>query len=475
VTPTPNPATTGDVSYFVNVSDPSDVGIPTGSVSVSDGASGSCGIAVLDGTGSGTCAIEEPVGSFTITASYSGDTNYDPNTVTASETVNPATPVVTVTPQSGAKTGLVTYGVSVAGPAGAVVPSGSVSVSDGTNSCNVTALSGTGTGSCSISEGAGSYTATATYPGDSNYATANGSAGETVAKATPTVTPSGPAGTVTAGSITYSVVVAGTTGAPVATGSVVVTDAAGGTCTIPLSGGTGQCSIFETPNVGGYFLNFVYAGDTNYLGSHAHFTQKVGYAPTTVTVTPNKNPALVTGTGTVSVKYTVSLSSTTGLPSPTGTAIVTDGAGNSCKIAKFTAGIGACSITEGWGSYSVGVSYSGDGNYTSGTGSVTEYVATKTLTVFSASPNPVASKGSVTLTATVTSDYPGAGSPSGQVVFVVGGVAQPAVPVTGGVATLVITARSAKSTVTVNVSAEFQSSNTDTWANSTGKGSYEVS
>jgi hypothetical protein len=59
---------------------------PTGSVTVKDSA-GSCDISALS-AGSGKCSITEAAGSFTVTASYAGDTNFVAATGQKSETVN---------------------------------------------------------------------------------------------------------------------------------------------------------------------------------------------------------------------------------------------------------------------------------------------------------------------------------------------------------------------------------------------------
>jgi len=478
VTPTPSPATTGSVSYQVTVTDPTDSGTPTGSVSVSDGASGACNISALDGTGSGTCSIEEPVGSYTVTASYAGDSNYSSAQGTASETVNPATPTVTVTPQAGAKTGDVSYGVNVAGPAGAVVPTGTVTVSDGTNQCTTNALDGTGSGSCSIGEGAGTYSITATYSSDSNYTSAQGFASETVGQATPALHPAGPTGAVT-GSVTFSVSVTGTTGGPTPTGTVAVNvlpiTGTSPACTITLVSGAGNCQMFLTPNL--YTIKFAYSGDTNYVRADTGttFKQTVSPAPVTVAVTA-KDPAPAGTAGTASVKYKVTVTGQIGLANPTGSVVVEDGTGGTCTIGKLsTSGAGSCFITEALGSYAVSATYSGDGNYASGGGNLTEYVGTKTTTALGVVGSPVTPGGNVTLTATVSSSASGASTPQGQVTFVIGGVAQTPVAVSGGVATLVYTVPSGTAAGKVTVKAEFQSSDTNTWFNSNKGGSFKVS
>jgi hypothetical protein len=358
VTASPSPASTGAVSYGVAVTDPTNAGTPTGTVAVSDGTSdNSCEITLA--SGAGTCALEESPGTYTITASYSGDSNYGPASGSASETVNAATPTVSVTPQAGAEAGQVSYSFTVAGPSGAVTPTGSVTVSDGSNSCGPTALV-SGSGTCSIDEGAGVYTVTASYGSDSNYSTATGSATETVgqtAPATPTVSVTPQAGA-EAGDVSYGVNVAGPSGAPVPTGSVTVTDNTGAYCTISDldATGSGSCSIEETP--GTYTLTASYGSDANYATATGTATETVGQATPTVTVTPQ------VGATPGSVSYVVSVAGP-GAITPTGTVNVFDGT-NLCTVSLADGN--TCSISEGVGVYTVTASYSGDGNYTNAFG-----------------------------------------------------------------------------------------------------------
>jgi hypothetical protein len=463
-------ATTGPVSYGVTVAGPAGAVVPTGSVTVSDGTN-SCGISLA--SGSGSCSIAEGAGSYDITANYSSDSNYTTATGTAVETVAQGLPTVGVTPQAGATTGLVSYGVSVAGPAGAVVPTGSVTVSDGTNSCGISLVSGSGT--CSIAEGAGSYSLTATYNGDSNYLGATGSADETVARATATVKGSVQAGPV-AGDVTYSVSVAGSDSSIVATGTVVVSvlDFPGtAPCTISLVAGAGSCQLLENP--GSYTIEFTYSGDSNYLApAPPRIPVSVGYAPVRVTVTPSANPATAKTAG-VSVIYIVQVTGSSDLPDPVGTVEVTDGTENgSCFVSSLTNGIGACSIKEAFGVYSVKAVTSGDSDYASGTGYVTEYVGTNTTTSLRKNPASAKPGKTITFTATVKSTVAAGGTPGGSVVFVIGGVAQAPEPLSGGGKASLRYTVPDNASGTVSVQADYQSSDTNTWFDSTASGTFKV-
>ncbi|MFZ0665087.1 MAG: Ig-like domain repeat protein [Acidimicrobiales bacterium] len=269
VTATPAEATVGSVTYDVYA-----MGVatspPTGSVTVSDGTN-SCSIPALS-DGSGQCAITEAAGSYTVTAAYSGDTNYTPATGALDENVGQATPALTITPPAVTPTiGPVSYRVSATGVTG-FAPTGSVTVSDGSSSCNISSFSQSGT--CSLTEGAGTYTVQAFYSGDSNYIPAEGSTSETVDQgtATVTITPSvNPAPTPQV--VVYKVVVAGVVGfAP--TGSVTVSD---GTriCTISTlsAKSKGNCHIDEPK--GKYVVTATYNGNVNYGTSSGSVNEKI--------------------------------------------------------------------------------------------------------------------------------------------------------------------------------------------------------
>jgi large repetitive protein len=465
-------ATPGSVTYGVTVSGPAGAVAPTGSVAIFDGTN-TCDASLTNGSGS--CPLVEGAGPYTISASYPGDPNYTSATWSGTEAT------VTVSPPSGAKTGSVTYGVSVAGPTGAeVVPTGSVEITDGTTHC--TASLTNGSGSCPLIEGAGSYTLTGTYTGDTNYLGTTGpQVNETVAQATATLTPS-LASTVSGGYVTYSVTVGGTTPSIVPSGTVTVKDldpalGPGGTCTITLASGIGNCSFLQYPETAKYTIRFVYSGDPNYLAPAAAIpTQLVTFLPVTVAVTPSPSPAGV-GAGQTKVTYNVTVTPTTTspFPDPTGSVTISDGTGGSCSINNLSSGAGHCRIAESAGSYAVAASYVGDDIYASGTGDVIENVASKTVTAYSDSGSPVPAGQPITLTATVTSKASAAGTPSGSVQFEVGGVDVGApVTLSDGVANAVYDVPVGAKHKEI-VTEVFESSDTDTWLNSTGYGVFKVS
>ena len=83
----PDPAVSGakSITYSVVVSGPG--ANPTGKVTITDGAGGSCTTSALSSSGTGSCSITEAVGVYAVKASYSGDSNYTPASAVVGETV----------------------------------------------------------------------------------------------------------------------------------------------------------------------------------------------------------------------------------------------------------------------------------------------------------------------------------------------------------------------------------------------------
>ena len=244
---------------------------PTGTVQIT-GADIGC-TAALSG-GSGSCnVVFNTIGSHPITATYSGDSNYLGSTITETHVVkNLSTTVITsTTPDPSVPGGSVLVSVQVSGPG--VPPTGTVAITGGSG-CTTAALAPNGPSSaiasCSVTfTTAGAKTLTATFPEDANYVGSTGSASHVVDKG-PTTT----AVTVALHSAPFASVTVSATVTPVAPGVIAPTGTVGisvsgvpsATCTITLSGGTGNCSI-AFPTAGSFTVTGTYNGDGNYSGS----------------------------------------------------------------------------------------------------------------------------------------------------------------------------------------------------------------
>jgi hypothetical protein len=165
----PDPSVVGQpytVSFTLSVVAPGS-GTPTGTVTVTDGTGGMC-VANLPST---SCMLTSTsAGAKTLTFTYSGDANFNGTMLTAGHQVNKANTTTTITGESADPTAqgevfTVFYTVSVNSP-GAGTPTGTVTVSDGANSCMGTVAAG----QCSLFlNNVGVRTLTATYSSDANF------------------------------------------------------------------------------------------------------------------------------------------------------------------------------------------------------------------------------------------------------------------------------------------------------------------
>jgi hypothetical protein len=161
---------------------------PTGTVTFYDGSL-LLGSGALNGSGVATYSSSSiPQGANSITASYSGDSNYvQANSSAVALTITAAllTPTVTLSPSATSITAAqsLTVTIAVSGPTGGATPSGTVTLASGSYTAQQALASGTA--SFTIAPGtlnSGSDTLTATYSGDGNYATEMGTATVTVSQ-----------------------------------------------------------------------------------------------------------------------------------------------------------------------------------------------------------------------------------------------------------------------------------------------------
>lgn len=262
------------------------------------------------------------------------------------------TPDPTVTGQPYA----VSFTLSVNAP-GSGTPTGTVTISDGTNSCTAT-LPAT---SCNLtSTTVGAKTISVTYNGDANF------------NASPTVTTSH---TVNAASTSVSItsdtpdpsvvgqsyavsfsltVVSPGSGTP--TGTVSISDGTGATCTATLP--ATSCNLTST-SAGAKTISATYNGDANYNASPAASTaHTVNKAGTTASIT-GQSATTTNTTTSFTVSYGVSVTAP-GAGTPTGNVTVSDGV-QSCT---GTVAAGQCTLTlTTVGSRTLTATYAGDANF----------------------------------------------------------------------------------------------------------------
>ncbi len=341
-------------------------------------------------------------------------------TATANGTLLTAQPTVTVNPASTTTTlslsGPTTrVGQSVTAtytvtPQGSGTPTGSVTVSGAGGSCTASVAAG----SCVLAPTtAGANTVfTATYAGDANFATSAGTATRTVTASATTATITSdspdPSNVLQAVTVGYSVVaVAPGGGSP--TGNVTVTDGVN-SCTGTVAAGSCQVSL---ATLGARTLTASYAGTANYTASTsagvAHTVQANG-ATVSVSGSPSSS---VTGQ-TVTFTATVSGSSGT----PTGTVQFSDGASPIGSPVALSGGVAQTSTALVAGTHTITASYSGDGTYGAGSGSIASYVVNKgatSVSISSDAPDPSVAGAGYTVSFGVAALAPASGSPGGTV------------------------------------------------------------
>jgi hypothetical protein len=235
-------------------------------------------------------------------------------------------------------------------------PTGNVTVSDGTVSCQGALVNGVG--SCQLTgTAAGGVSLTATYAGDATFtgSTTATPTAHTVNQAATVLSITGdtpdPSSANQSVTVSYSLAVTAP-GGGTPTGNVTVTDGVD-SCTGTVA--AGSCAITLT-TTGTRTLTAAYSGDAGYAVDTATTTHTVGGASTTTSITsqtPNPSDSGQT--------YRVAFSVTSGASgTPTGTVTVSEGA-VSCNASVAT---GFCDLVSTVvGDRTLTATYAGDGSF----------------------------------------------------------------------------------------------------------------
>jgi len=400
-------------------------GTPTGTVTFKDGGVPIPGCESVALASAATCTKNDlSAGSHDITAEYSGDANLNSSTSsTFVQTVNkPATTTTLTSSHSPANTSVVgetvTFTATVSKTlSGDPVTVGDVTFYDGLNELATVTLNGAGQATYSTSSlSAGLHMMKAVYNGTPNISSSTSSRlYHTVSAAGSTTTlisSSNPS--VYGQNVTFQARVTGTGGTP--TGQVTFKDGAATLGTSTLVAGVATFSTSALA-VGTHPITAVYGGDASFAGSTSNQVDQVVSKANTTTTIDSVNPISPTVVGQpVLVNFTVT---PPGSGTPTGNVTVSDGTASctgsvgsagSCTLIPTTAGLKTLTAT-----------YAGDSNFNGnppGAGTrlhqVNKADTTTTVTSF---PNPSLPGQNVTITANVTANAPGAGTPTGQVQF----------------------------------------------------------
>ncbi|WP_348261574.1 Ig-like domain repeat protein [Telmatobacter sp. DSM 110680] len=281
VTPSLNPAKNDQpLQVTISVSQSGTYPVPTGTITltafvVSSPLFHSSAVPLVNGSATITIPANTlPIGSVVLNSVYSGDKNYNNNSlgytlqVISSGTI---TPSVSLTPPAGIQTSYpFSIPIVVAGASGSPTPTGNVSLSISGNSWGSQPLvNGSTTFVINNNLPGGSNSVTATYLGDSIYTsgTASGLV-RYIAMSIVQVNPSS-ADIAVNQSLTLAVAVGGnyTVGAiPAPTGTVTFTSGTYSSAATPLNNGFASITIpANTLAVGTDSFNMDYSGDANYL------------------------------------------------------------------------------------------------------------------------------------------------------------------------------------------------------------------
>jgi hypothetical protein len=318
------------------------------------------------------------VGSHSVQAKFTGDTNWAAVTGAASVIrVNPGPANISFSgaPFAAPYGGLLSAGsLTVAGPGGpAAVPSGSVTITVAGatittfNNINpgavVTPNSLTGL-QLPASVAAGAQSVTYNYSGDANYAAQTGSAALTVTRALPSETIVVTTNPIAYGSSETLTAMVKPPGLGTPTGTVTFLDGTtalpGGTVALP---GSGIATFtISTLSAGVHALSASYSGDANFFASQSPPSGlTVNQAQPTVSLALSANPVTTGQPETLTATVTPP-----GLGTPTGTVTFLDGATAlpGGTVALPASGIATFTISAlSAGVHVLSASYSGDANF----------------------------------------------------------------------------------------------------------------
>ncbi len=440
LTANPSSAAFGEsIAFTAIVSAPAGaVGTPTGNVTFSDGST-VVGTTSLDANGKGNVTLNSlSVGTHSITASYTGDSNFSGSTsATVSEVISKASTSTTLAtaPNPSTVGQSVTLSATVAVPGNGAIPAGSVTFSDGPAALGTVALDNTGKATLSVSSlSFGTHSIVASYTGNADFVASSSNQASQVVNKAPTTTAlaTTPNPSTFGQTITLIATIAPSTGASgVPSGTVAFSDGtvALGTSAVDNSGKA--TLVVSSLSVGGHSLLASYSGDGTFSASvSSPVSETVSKSASSIVLVSSPNPSVFGQPVTLTVTVT---GASPGAGTPSGTVTFVDGSSTIGTTSldqngKATFTVGTLSV----GSHTLGAAYAGNSNFNpsavSGPSDVTQVVnQSNTATALSSSPNPSVFGQPITLTSTVT-PAGGGGIPSGTVTFQDGSMVLGAIP-----------------------------------------------
>jgi len=303
-----------NVTFTATVNRGTGINAPTGTVSFQEGTT-VLGTGAVDGTGKATFQTTAlAAGPHSITALYGGDTLYLSSTSSALVvTVTAPGPTATTTGLAASTNGSV-FGAAVdltatvAHSTGAAAPTGTVTFTDGATVLGSTAVDAQGSAVLHISTlGVGGHSITASYSGDSNYASSTSSAvAVSVLAATTLGLTASATNPVSGTNVTFTATLTTTGSLSVPTGQVTYSDGATTIGTSAFLDSSVTTFQISTLTVGPHTITAQYAGDA----VHAAATSSA-VVVTVGTVPPDYQVSVPNGSATIaagqSATYTISI------------------------------------------------------------------------------------------------------------------------------------------------------------------------
>jgi uncharacterized repeat protein (TIGR03803 family) len=402
------------VTFTATVSAVSAPGAPTGTVTFTNGTLTLGVVALTSGSASLMSSVLGP-GTQSVTAVYSGDTNFQPSTGTTSETVGAAPTTMTVTSSQNPSSynQAVTISATVGTPAGTGPATGTITFTKGTTTLGTGTLSGGVASFTTAALAAGTQTITAAFPGSSFLKASTGSISQQVNVATPTIALTSSYNPSAVGvQLTFTAVLTGPFGG---TPTGTVTFSENGTkigSAVTLSAGK-AVNYYTFSTVGTYTITAAYSGDSNFAGGSSSLSQVVILYPTKTTVTSSASTSIIGNP----VTFTATITQAQSKSIPNGEIVTFYNGSTSIGTGTTASGVATLSTTAlSVGTHSVTATYAGDSTLQTSTSSAIQQVVklNSTTVTVSSSLNPSTYPQAVTLSVKVTSAGP---TPTGTVIF----------------------------------------------------------
>jgi ankyrin repeat protein len=435
ITASQNPSTYGANVSLTSTVTSSGSGTPTGTIAFMDGTNPLATITLNAGGATLTSSSFSP-GAHSITANYSGDSNFSPVSSTALIlNVNRTASSVALGSSVNASVYLqsVTFAATIT-PQYGVPATGTVTFLDGVTSLGTINVAGNSASLTLNSLSVGTHSMTAVYSGDGNVASSSSSPiAQMVNKASTSPTVVSSANPSTRGQpITFTVTVSSQFPGNTPTGTITLKKNGVALGTYPLSFGVASYTISTFP-LGSYSITALYNGDSNFASATSPtLIQAVGKIATSTSLTSSANPGYIGQT----LSLTATITASSGIVPDDESVSFSSGA-TSLGTARLSGGIATLTLSSlAKGLYDIKATYAGDGTFSNSISPIVAETisAFNTTTTLTASADPTSFGQSIAFSVTVTSAS--GNVPTGTVTFKNAGATLGTQTLSNGAATL---------------------------------------